>query len=209
MTMFSDDIRRAVERSFDEPDRNTVFEALSTMRPAEHGGLLFRAIGDVNRLKEIVQFFDWRDFTDEYEKLTDDEIIRRREVLGLWFLTHAERRQMEAKWFEEEVFAFVARSANFPRDQLAISTQLRRDLGIDGTDGIHFIQSFAERFTVDLRGFNADDYFSPKMGEHPVSDFLKQVFRRRATSVKSPITIEVLLKVANQKKWASPMADAS
>jgi hypothetical protein len=209
ITMFSDDIRRAVERSFNEHDRSAAFEALSAARPAEHAGLLFRANGDAKLLKTLVELFDWRDFRDEYAKLDDEEIIRRREALGLWFSTHAEVRQMQAKRFEEEIFAFVAQATDFPRDQLTISTQLQRDLGIESADGTHFIQSFAKRFRVDLRGFNADDYFSPKLGEHPVSNFLQQIFRRGVSSVKTPITIGLLVKVANQLKWVSPTTDAS
>lgn len=198
---FSDEIRQAVERSFSESDRDAVFEALATMRPADHVGLLFQAFGNLERLNGLVKYYDWRDFSSWLEEAKDDEIIRRRERLGLSLPTHAETRQMRAKQFEEEVIGFIARSLDFPSNDLAMSTQLQRDLGINGSAGTQFIQSFAEQFKVDLRSFNTIDYFESNLGEHPVSDFVKQLLGRGRQSQKLPITIESLVQTAVKKTW--------
>ena len=183
------------------------------MRPADHPGLLFQAFGDLERLNVLVKYYDWRDFRCWFERATDDEIIDRRERLGLSLPTHAEERQLRAKWFEIEVIGFIARSLDFPRDDLTMATQLQRDLGIKGSAGLQFVRSFAERFTIDLRNFTADDYFAPNVGEHPVADLVNQVFGRRMTSSKLPITIASLIQAAVEKTWRSttvedvPMSD--
>lgn len=203
VTTISDEIRRAVERSFHESDRDAAFEVLATMRPANHAGLLFQAFGDLGRLIDLVKHYDWRDFSSWFEDAKDDEIIRRRERLGLSLPTHAERRQMRAKEFEEEVIGFIARSLDFPRDELRKSTRLQSDLGINGSAAVEFVHSFAKQFQVDLRSFNADDYFVSNVGEHPVSDFLKETFGGRAQPSKLPITIGSLIRAANEKTWRS------
>ena len=201
VSALSDEVRQAVERSFSESEHDAVFEALATMRPADHEGLLFQAFGDLARLNILVKYYDWRDFSDWLEKTKDEEIIRRRERLGLSLPTHAEKRKMREKQFEEEVIGFIARSIDFPRNDLAMSTQLQRDLGINGSAGAQFIRSFAEQFKVDLRNFNIADYFESNLGEHPVSDFIKQLLGRGGQSQKLPITIESLIQAAVKQAW--------
>lgn len=69
----------------------------------------------------------------------------------------------------EEVIAFVAEFWHEPKSRLSPETSVNDDLGMDGDDGIEFLQAFSVRFGVDLSGFPRDKYFGPEAAANPIS----------------------------------------
>lgn len=49
--------------------------------------------------------------------------------------------------------------------------------GMDGDDGVEFMQAFAERFAADRTSFPHDKYFGPEAGATPLS-MVKGTIRR-------------------------------
>jgi len=71
---------------------------------------------------------------------------------------------------QREVIALVAKERGLARDNVKLSSRLRRDLGMDGDDAVEFFQEFEERYGVDLsplyrrwdRHFGPEGYGNPR-----------------------------------------------
>ena len=63
---------------------------------------------------------------------------------------------------EERVFEFVAELTGAERRRLTLATTLVGDLGVDGDDGWDLVESFGEKFEVDLSTFRGDEHFGPE-----------------------------------------------
>ena len=59
----------------------------------------------------------------------------------------------EYETLQEPVRQFVAQYLTVSPEQLSPTTRIGEDLGVDGDDGVEFMQAFAEHFAVDLSGF--------------------------------------------------------
>lgn len=80
---------------------------------------------------------------------------------------------------EESVMAFVAREASANRNSMSPETDVVRDLGVDGDDGMELVAKFAEHFRVDLSSFDSSVYFGPEASFNPLAVFLPSWWRMR------------------------------
>ena len=101
--------------------------------------------------------------------------------------------------FEEELLGFV-REETATRRPLALTTDLAKDLGIDGDDAMEFIRCFQARFNVDMSEFDFAAYFGAEG-----FDLVRLVVSCAAGGgSKAPITIGLLLRAAKNRRWPSP-----
>ena len=103
----------------------------------------------------------------------------------------------------EEVKAFVAECWPVPKRRLSAETSVNDDLGMDGDDGVEFMQAFSVRFGVDLSAFPHDKYFGPEAPANPIS-VVEGIIRRVKTgrwSDLSPLTVGALAEAAENRTW--------
>jgi acyl carrier protein len=93
-----------------------------------------------------------------------------------------------------KVIAFVRRHTTASKQPLDSSTQLARDLGMDGADAYEFLDAFAREFGVDMSSFEFARYFGPE-GLDPVLLLAKKKADLR------PINIGDLIEAAKSKTW--------
>lgn len=102
-----------------------------------------------------------------------------------------------------EVIAFVAEYWEEPQSQLSAETSINKDLGMDGDDGLEFMQAFSRRFAVDLETFPYDNYFGYEAAATPIS--IITVIIRRLTTGKStklsPLTLRQLAIAVENRSW--------
>jgi hypothetical protein len=102
---------------------------------------------------------------------------------------------------EFQVKLFVADQTLSRIDEIAIQTNLRQDLGIDGDDAVVFFSLFSIKFNVDLSEFEIDKYFGPEAGLISIF-FLPFYDCKDPPSLKdSVITVEDLINAAKSGKW--------
>jgi hypothetical protein len=112
---------------------------------------------------------------------------------------------------DSSVIDFVAEFTGVRRQKLsATSTTIFGDLGIDGHDGCDLIETFGEKFHVDLSSFRPDRHFGPE-GLPLYAPFLylwwlmSFLFRERQTPEQRaglvPIRISDLIVAARNGKW--------
>jgi hypothetical protein len=102
-----------------------------------------------------------------------------------------------------EVRSFVAEFWRGPGARLSAETSVNDDLGVDGDDGVEFMQAFSGRFAVDLTAFPHDKYFGPEAGATPLSA-AEGIIRRVTTgrwSGLTPLTLGVLTEAAERRRW--------
>ena len=101
---------------------------------------------------------------------------------------------------------FTSDFTNVALEGVTLNSALVEDLGVDGDDGVDFIVQFADRFQVDLSGFNASDYFdSEGLPLHaPFVWFLQLVTLGRLPRREEKMGIEVedLVAAAKRRKWS-------
>lgn len=101
----------------------------------------------------------------------------------------------EAK-FVEELLGFV-RAETMTRRPLVLTTDLAKDIWIDGDDAKEFIRRFQARFNVDMSEFDFGVYLGAE-GFDLVRLVMSSVAGRRS---KAPITIGMLLRAAKDRRW--------
>jgi acyl carrier protein len=62
----------------------------------------------------------------------------------------------------ERVIAFVSEQCGVGENIVTTETTLFGDLGVDGQDGVEFLQAFGQTFAVDLKNCNPRQYFGPE-----------------------------------------------
>ena len=103
----------------------------------------------------------------------------------------------------KDVIAFVAEYRNEPESRLIADTSVNGDLGVDGDDGLEFLQAFSARFAVDLSAFPYDKYFGPEASATPLS-FIEAITLRLTTgrwSKLSPLTLGQLAEAVGRGSW--------
>lgn len=103
----------------------------------------------------------------------------------------------------EEVKVFVAEFWGEPTDRLSAETSVNDDLGMDGDDGVEFMEAFSVRFGVDLSAFPDDKYFGPEAAANPIS-IIVAIIRRVTTgrwSDLSPLTLRDLAEAVENRRW--------
>jgi hypothetical protein len=104
---------------------------------------------------------------------------------------------------ENAVLAFVAAELDEENQRLRLSTRLYHDLGVDGEEAETFMEAFAERFRVDLSGFEFERHFRDEEAGGPLSR-LWQRWRNPESGKRIPITLEDLVEAAREKRWRTP-----
>jgi len=102
-----------------------------------------------------------------------------------------------------DVIAFVAEYWEEPESQLSAETSVNNDLGMDGDDGLEFMQAFSRRFAVDLATFPHNNYFGAEAAATPIS--LIAMMIRWLTTGKStklsPLTLRQLVAAVENGSW--------
>jgi hypothetical protein len=80
----------------------------------------------------------------------------------------------------EEVKSFVAEFWSVSPDRISAETAVNDDLGMDGDDGVDFLEAFCVRFGVDSSVFPHDKYFGPEAPADPIS-VIEGIVRRVTT----------------------------
>ena len=103
----------------------------------------------------------------------------------------------------KQVRDFVAEYWYEPESGLFAETSVNCDLGMDGDDGVEFMDAFSEHFNVDLSEFPHDKYFGPEAGATPISfitAFIRRLTTGRWTNL-SPLTLRQLAAAAENGRW--------
>ena len=103
----------------------------------------------------------------------------------------------------DEVKAFVAEFWLEPKGRLSAETSVNLDLGMDGDDGVEFMQAFSLRFGVDLSAFPHDKYFGPEAPATPIS-VVEAIIRRVKMGRWSdlcPLRVGALAEAAENRSW--------
>lgn len=103
----------------------------------------------------------------------------------------------------KQVRALVAEYWNEPESRLFAETSVNCDLGMDGDDGVEFMDAFSVRFNVDLTEFPHDKYFGPEASATPIS-FINASIRRLTTgrwTNLSPLTLRHLAEAVENGRW--------
>jgi acyl carrier protein len=63
---------------------------------------------------------------------------------------------------EERVIAFVSEQLGVRAERISMATTIFGDLHTDGDDGVELLESFDEKFSVDMTGCDPSRYFGPE-----------------------------------------------
>lgn len=96
---------------------------------------------------------------------------------------------------------FVARETSVPAHRLSLQTDVGRDLGVDGDEGIDLMLHFAARFAVDLARFDAAEHFGPEAAFNPLALLRPSWWRARRRM--RPVTVGDLVRAAVMKRWTT------
>jgi len=104
----------------------------------------------------------------------------------------------------DDVVKFVADFTGAEVSQIDLNTKVNDDLGVDGDDGIEFLEEFSQRFDVNLTGINKK-YFGPE-GFNPltiiftlIKEFVDGFTGKPDTY--SPLSVQHLVESAEKGKW--------
>jgi Protein of unknown function (DUF1493) len=103
---------------------------------------------------------------------------------------------------------FIAEELGARVERLTLTTQLFRDLGVDGDDGCEFMAAFGRRFEVDMSEFRPRLHFGPEAGCNPLV-LLVLLVCRPSNLRFIPITVGNLVEAARSGRWHTPNRDAS
>lgn len=81
------------------------------------------------------------------------------------------------------------------RKTLRLSTAINFDLGCDGADARHLLQTLEEQFVIDFVDFDSYRYFQPE----GYDVFLKR--RTKGRGDKVPLTIGMLYRAIKDQRW--------
>lgn len=113
--------------------------------------------------------------------------------------------------FLNQVRAFVADYWGEWPSRLFAETSVNCDLGMDGDDGVEFMDAFSVRFGVDLTEFPHDNYFGPEGMVTPIS--LIDAFIARLTTGRwtrlAPLTLRQLAEAAENGRWVESRRETS
>ncbi len=100
---------------------------------------------------------------------------------------------------------FVASELSIAPGRLDARTRIFHDLGVDGDDGIEFLEAFADNFGVDMADCDPRRYFGPE-GFFDPRDLWDRLRARSARPIE-PLTIEMLVLSAAQRRWIVAMPE--
>ena len=102
------------------------------------------------------------------------------------------------------VIDLVANVAGVPTSRLRPAMELEEDLGVTGEDAQELIEDYAACFQVDMSAFEFYRHFE---GESLFAGFLTKF---RGESVQHvPLTIDLLVRAAQERRWPQFRAPAT
>jgi acyl carrier protein len=110
---------------------------------------------------------------------------------------------MAADSLEVQVKRLIVEELPARFEQLTPDTSLFHHLGVDGADGWEFMETFSERFGVDISEFEPRRHFGPEAGCNPIVALVVLVFRPQWSRF-IPITVADLVEAAQSRKWKTP-----
>ena len=103
----------------------------------------------------------------------------------------------------KRVDSFALRFRPGRKGPLSADTRLLQDLGMDGDDGVEFMEAFSEEFDVDMSEFEFKRHFGLETGIGPLSLVVYLYCRLFGKDLSGviPITLRDLVSAAKAKKW--------
>ena len=98
-----------------------------------------------------------------------------------------------------KVAAYLSEFCSIDIDKIKSDSELVKDLHIEGDDGVELIESFSQRFNVDMTSFNTDDYFVPESGFNPFFALWQIIFGKR--KILKPLHVYDLVNSVRMKEW--------
>jgi hypothetical protein len=95
--------------------------------------------------------------------------------------------------------SFLRRETGTHRLGIRPDTDLVRDLGVDGSDGVDLMRKYGENFQVDMSAFRLGDHFGPEASFNPFAIFFPSWWRRRR--VLRPLLVQDLIGAARAGRW--------
>jgi acyl carrier protein len=68
---------------------------------------------------------------------------------------------------EMRVIDFVSNQLSVSKDTLSLQNSLYEDFGVDGDDGVEFIEAFSNEFSVNISAVKYEKHFQPEGGVTP------------------------------------------
>jgi len=104
-----------------------------------------------------------------------------------------------------ELKKFVSEFSGYSKDKLNGMTEIVNDLGIDGDDGIEFIDTFSEKFNVDFpNGFEYADFFDGE-GLNLIKDLFftikSMIYNKKFRKHLIPIRLSDLEEAIIKGEW--------
>jgi hypothetical protein len=95
---------------------------------------------------------------------------------------------------------FIARQTGVEPHRLAPSTEIRKDIGVEGDDAEELMDQVRQEFDVDMRDFQLSKHFGPEAPFSLIWYLFTLIFEPQLLKF-TPITIADLVQSARQKRW--------
>ena len=152
----------------------------------------------VKEMNEIVRAERQRSRESNVEALQVNEI---RKASGLTQVNEGQRTMHLTPNFPDDhtmhlLMQLLHEELGLPeRKTISLTTSINFDLGCDGADARHLMESMEEQFAIDFIDYDAYRYFQPE----GFDVFLKR--RAKGRGDKIPLTIGMLYKAIKAQRW--------
>jgi hypothetical protein len=102
---------------------------------------------------------------------------------------------------EEQVMAFVARECGIASGRIKLSSDLAKDFGVAGDDGVELMSKYAHEFDVELTGFNPIEFFGSETAFILFAVFYPSWWKRKRH--RKSLTVGDLVEMARCRSWES------
>ncbi len=102
---------------------------------------------------------------------------------------------------------FVADYLGERKERLTENSRLLQDLGVDGADAVELLESFSEKFGVDMAHFPLSEHFGPEAGFNLFYYLYSLLFERQKKWRPIPITLRDLAAAVRNKRWPETKQD--
>lgn len=100
------------------------------------------------------------------------------------------------------ILDFVSSETTTRSQNLSGSTDIAKELGVEGDDAVEFMLKFQKEFDVDLSNFHFDRYFGSE--GFNLIPFIKSLLGKG--EMRDPLTVTVLFDAANHRRWPGSAA---
>lgn len=102
---------------------------------------------------------------------------------------------------ETHIIRFLRERTGARKTEITGSTELFRDLGVDGDDARELLGAFEQEFRVNMSGCKFDSFFGPEAGTTPITLIKSMTSSRRDRTLLRPITVDNLIEAAEAGEW--------